>query len=328
MTLLIYYYLWQFALALYLKRNEKSYDVVHNLNFHNNWTPTFLWLLKKPLVWGPVAFHPKILKAYTKYFSKSNRIKNKVTWWIKKLFWTLDPFLKISKNKAFKVIAPNDEAFDLLGVEKNKRVRLFSVASEEHNEQLPEPPKDEFKVLSVGRFVDLKGFDIAVKSFHKFWRELASHHQKTTRLIIVGKGPQLGLLEEYIKGHELESCITIIDWIKREDLKEHYRASSCFLFCSHEGAGMVVPEAMSYGNPVLCFDNIGPGLMINKNCGIAVPYTNYEQSLNDFSQGLHSIFSDRKKLESFSLAAQKRFKEELTWNKKGEVLKEIYEQAS
>ena len=36
----------------------------YNLNFHNDWTPTFLWVFKKPLVWGPVGHHPKVPKEY------------------------------------------------------------------------------------------------------------------------------------------------------------------------------------------------------------------------------------------------------------------------
>ena len=61
---LIYFYMWQFTLALWLKKKKLSFDIAHNLNFHNDWTPTFLWILGKPLVWGPVGHHPKIPKQF------------------------------------------------------------------------------------------------------------------------------------------------------------------------------------------------------------------------------------------------------------------------
>ena len=43
-----------------------------------------------------------------------------------------------------------------------------------------------------------------------------------------------------------------------------------FSFPSHEGAGMVVAEAMSFGLPVVCLNNEGPGEFITTNCGFAV----------------------------------------------------------
>ena len=40
-----------------------------------------------------------------------------------------------------------------------------------------------------------------------------------------------------------------------------------FLFPSHEGAGMVVTEALSFGLPVICLDNAGPGELIDSSSG-------------------------------------------------------------
>ena len=53
--------MWQLGLALWLRRRrlDEDVDVVHNLNFHNDWTPSFLWLLGRPLVWGPIGHHPR-----------------------------------------------------------------------------------------------------------------------------------------------------------------------------------------------------------------------------------------------------------------------------
>jgi hypothetical protein len=58
----LYFYMWQLGLGLWLwaRRRRLGVDVVHNLNFHNDWTPSFLWLLGRPLVWGPIGHHPLI----------------------------------------------------------------------------------------------------------------------------------------------------------------------------------------------------------------------------------------------------------------------------
>ena len=61
---MLYYYLWQLYLPFWVLTQKVSYDIVHNVNFHNDWTPTLLWILGKPLVWGPVGHHSKIPKAF------------------------------------------------------------------------------------------------------------------------------------------------------------------------------------------------------------------------------------------------------------------------
>ena len=322
---LLYYYLWQIGVALKLKRTEKEFDIVHNLNFHNNWTPTFLWILGKPLVWGPVAFHPKIPKAYTLHFGWKSRLKDTLTWFVKRTIWTLDPFLKVAKNKASFIVAPNKESFDYLGVRAHKRVPLISVASEVHQDE-DNRIDHKFKVLSVGRFVDLKGFDLVLKSFHDFCKKLTDQEKEGVELVLIGKGPKLSELKEYVKKNKLESVVTIIEWLDREKLKAHYQSASCFLFCSHEGAGMVVPEAMSYGNPVICFNNIGPGVMIDDKSGIAIEYTTYDQIVLDFSDALHLLFMNKTLRKDLQDGAKKRFNSELTWDKKGVVLKQVYDQ--
>ena len=47
---LIYYYFWQLSLAIHVRFRKWNFDLAHNLNFHNDWTPSFLWITGKPLV--------------------------------------------------------------------------------------------------------------------------------------------------------------------------------------------------------------------------------------------------------------------------------------
>src|SRR2546423_473603 len=60
----IYYYMWQITVALWLITKKLSVDIVHDLNLNNDWTPSFLWLLGKPLIWGPVGHNPKIPRKF------------------------------------------------------------------------------------------------------------------------------------------------------------------------------------------------------------------------------------------------------------------------
>ena len=81
---LFYYYMWQRSVVWFIKKQNKDYDIVHNLNFHNDWTPTFLYKLKKPMVWGPIGHHPIIPSQYLKLYAKKYYFIDRATWMIKK----------------------------------------------------------------------------------------------------------------------------------------------------------------------------------------------------------------------------------------------------
>jgi len=43
---LLYYYLWQLCMPRFIRKNKLEFDIAHNLNFHNDWTPSMLWRLQ------------------------------------------------------------------------------------------------------------------------------------------------------------------------------------------------------------------------------------------------------------------------------------------
>ena len=93
---------------------------------------------------------------------------------------------------------------------------------------------------------------------------------------------------------------------------------------SHEGAGMVVPEALSFSLPVICFDNEGPGELMDTTCGFKVPYSNPEESIQRFSKYLHLLFHSEKKRSELSIGAKIYFEKHLTWKRKGKLISEAY----
>ncbi|MDE3251010.1 MAG: glycosyltransferase, partial [Bacteroidota bacterium] len=141
-----------------------------------------------------------------------------------------------------------------------------------------------------------------------------------------GDGPELGLIQALVKEQGVAANTDIIRWIEREKMKEMYQTSKVFFFPSHEGAGMVVPEALSCGLPVLCFNNEGPGEFIDEHSGIRVPYLSYQQSISLFADALEKLYHDKACWQRLSEGARKQFENNFRWDTKGETLKMIYEQ--
>lgn len=321
---LLYYYLWQFFIPAFIRKKKLQFDIVHNLNFHNDWTPSRLWLLNKPFVWGPIGHHPRIPTNYILHvYGRWSYIIESIKWMTKKFFWNVDPLLKQTLQHADAVLAMNTSVANVLPL-KNKNVVIMPSVSCEQNNWDANKPKNYFTVLSAGRFVPLKGFDITIKSFARFYCGLTESEKSKTKLVLVGDGPYKSYLQQLAADLKIWQSVEFVPWINREDLKQIYAESSVFLFPSHEGAGMVVAEALSNGLPILCFDNYGPGEFVDKNCGIKIPYTRYNDSITRFAQALDNLHSNPFHLRELSKAAHDKFNREFDWNVKGELLRDVY----
>ena len=320
---LLYHYLWHLAVVFFIWKKRFVFDIAHHLNFNNDWTPSFLWLLGKPFIWGPIGHHPKIPMSYIKPSGKKAMIVEQLKWAVKKYFWTIDPFLKITKWKATKIIGLNSSVQKVLNVTDDKIVVIPAAGTERPNVKAKRTNK--FQILSVGRMVALKGFDITIDAFVQFYYQLPKADQKQVQLVLIGKGPQKDILDKKIADYQLpKDLILSIDWMDREVLMKYYSASQVFFFPSHEGAGMVVPEALSYGIPILCFDNYGPGELMTKECGISIPYSNRADSVKQFSLALRKLYTEPAYQEELARQAIVRYEDRFNWVVKGIEINKIY----
>jgi len=320
---LFYYYLWQRFLPSFIKRQNLEFDVAHNLNFHNDWTPSFLWKLNKPFVWGPIGHHPFIPKAFQVHFDIKAKLKERFSWMIKSYFWKMSSNLQKTKEHAAHILIMNSTVESILNLRKDSLSVMPSVACEDNGYKI-EHDEDKFRIITVGRLVHLKGFDIAILSFAKFVQSLSLEERKKCELVIVGDGPLNDKYKEIVHQLKIQDVVVFRNWMDRKSLMQFYNTSSLFLFPSHEGAGMVVAEALSFGLPVICFDNCGPGEFISQHCGTKVPYTNYEDSILQFSNVLHKYFLSPSLIKQQSLHARARYEKCFRWDLRGDQFRKIY----
>lgn len=320
----LYFYIWQFCVALWLKQKKLSFDIAHSVNFHSNWTPSFLWILGKPFVWGPVGNHPLIPKQYIlSVYGKKAFIKDRLLWAIKWAFWNLDPFLYICRKKAVKVFCVNTQAAEKLRLPLSKAIAMPAVATEAPN-STNVASNDPFTVLSVGRFVALKGFDITIRAFAQFYKMLDPMQRSSTKLVIIGTGPEKQNLQQLIRSENMEPCIELVEWMPREAVIQQFQQSSVYLFPSHEGAGMVVAEALSYGLPVVCLNNYGPGEYVHPQTQLAVKQGNYPTTVQQMALALLKLFSDTTFYQTESNLAFERYQQLFRWDIKGDTMEAVY----
>ncbi|MEM6262700.1 MAG: glycosyltransferase family 4 protein [Bacteroidota bacterium] len=319
----LYFFLWQRTLPAFIRKQGWAFDIAHNLNFHNDWAPSFLWKLGRPFVWGPVGHHPLIPEDFLKpsYGTKAY-MKNRLNWLVKNLFWNSSA-LKRTAQEADVVFAMNSEVETVLP--PVKQLTLMPSVGTEYVEWAWSGPKPTFEVLSIGRFVPMKGFDLTLQAFANFLQRAGYPDPAHVKLVLVGKGPEQTHLEVLADRLKITPYLNIISWVDREKLADIYRRSSVFLFPSHEGAGMVVAEAMSYGLPVVCLENSGPGEFVTKESGKAVPYKTYYETVFELGSNVHQLYAEPQSLEALSKGARHRFESWFDWEVKGEIIREAYE---
>lgn len=322
----IYHILWHFGVVFFILKKHIRFDLAHHLNFNADWSPSFLYLLGKPFIWGPVGHHHKIPKSYILPHGKKAWLKDRAMWWVKSYFWKIDPFLFLTRSSARKIIGLNTSVFKVMKVAEHKQVIVPASGNDLPAIQAVKKGK-QFKALSVGRFVPLKGFDLTLRAFAKCYHSQPTEVQKNMQLTLIGKGPEKERLKILAEKLKLEnSSVHFVEWLNRDELDRYFSESSTFIFPSHEGAGMVIPEALSFGLPVVVFDNYGPGELAGKNCGIKIPYTTYEQSIDDFSEAIEALMKDEKRREDLSKNAREFFLEKYTWEGKAQEIQKIYEE--
>lgn len=172
-------------------------------------------------------------------------------------------------------------------------------------------------VLSVGRAVYQKGFDLLLKA----WAQTIVKH-KDWKLTIVGGGNK-DYMVDLIKKLRIEDNV-ILKQPTTEISKEYLDTSVYVMSSRYEGLPMVLIEALSYGLPVVSFAcPCGPKDIIGGNdCGILVD----DYSIKELSLAINEVIENKEKRIKMGVEAIKRaqfYSEENIMKKWVELFSEI-----
>lgn len=131
----------------------------------------------------------------------------------------------------------------------------------------PPPPADDAqRLVSVGRLVSVKAYDVLLRAFAQ-----VSHSRPRLRLTIVGDGPERESLERLAERLCVGSSVDFVGF--RDDVPELLAKQNLFVLSSqHEGISIAILEAMRAGLPVVATRVGGvPETVVDGVTGVLVP---------------------------------------------------------
>lgn len=318
----IYYWMWQLGVYFFAKELIKKYefDVVHHITLGVFRTPSFLFLLKKPFIFGPVGGGEECPSALLKNLPPEFKLKEKARSYLNKIS-RFDPFLDQCFKHSNLIFLKTRDNYKFIPTQYHSKckVELEVGINNIPDASIRSIQEGKIKILYAGRLIYWKGVHLAVKAY----AILAKKHPEA-EFTIVGSGPDEEWLKEIARQ---ENVLDKINWIQRVDqavLFEMYRDYDLLLFPSlHDSSGGVVLEAISFGIPVVCLDLGGPKEIVDSSCSCILTTEGLSESqlVENIAESIHQLINEPTKIAEMSRNAHLKAKE-YSWQK---VVAKIYD---
>ena len=319
----LYYYLWQFFLALNMLSRKDEFDVCHALNFHCDWAPSFLWLLRKPLVWGPINHNERLPDYIVSNLSFKSKFNERLKYIFKLFFWKLDPFLNLCKFKSSRILVGHHKVIERLNLDSSKCVLFNQIATEMPDKKIKRS-NQKFSVLFVGRGLLIKNYSSVIESFILAF-ESNPKFKNNVELNLVGVGAKgKKEIDKLLQEFNSKLDVNVVEWVEYTAVSEFYKNADVFCFPSYEGAGMVIAEALSYSLPVITIDRNGASHELDNTVSFVVSSENRKLMIEEIANSLVVLASDDCLREQMSINSYFYASSKLSWKVKSDTISQIY----
>ena len=321
-----YYRKWQKKTLTIARQicSEHRIDIIHQLNMIGFREPGYLWdIYDTHYIWGPVGGMEIVPLKYLSGMPLSKKTKYIVKNMLNHLQIRYSARVCKAIHRADIVIAATQGTY-------NSFVKLHHIKPVYMNEAgctiLEQHTahnfnKDQLDILWVGRFLDTKKLDIAI-------RTIAKVKDLPVFLHIVGNGSDTenAMYQQMADKMGISNNIKWYGKLANKKVQEMMNQMDLFLFTSVlEGTPHVVLEAITNCLPILCIDTCGQGQLVNEAIGWKVPLTNPQQNSTDFAAILRRIIINRDEIKQKSDNCKQR-QRKLSWENKLVTMNKIYQQ--
>jgi glycosyltransferase involved in cell wall biosynthesis len=188
------------------------------------------------------------------------------------------------------------------GINNKNKIKILPAGL---NTQLFKPilkkTNKRIRLLCIARMVPYKNHIFLLESFYKVLKI-----RKDISLTLLGQGPLKEEIIKKINNLGLKDYVKLLEYIPYQKMPLIYARHDVLILPSfNESIGMVVPEAMAQGLPVIVSDTVGAELYIQNNMNGYIFKTN---DIDDLKNKI-LLMTDKQKICQFGLNAQKHIKE-------------------
>ncbi|MFX0106325.1 MAG: glycosyltransferase family 4 protein [Candidatus Hodarchaeota archaeon] len=176
-------------------------------------------------------------------------------------------------------------------------------------------PKDKFILLSVGRHVPRKNFDLVIRAIHHIKQQKPDIKIK---YYLIGSGPETPHLRELTKELYLEDEVQFLGFVDKNTRNKYYKISDVFTMPSTikresiEGFGIVFLEANYYKIPVI--GTLSGGIIeaiIDGKTGFLIK----PNDINELIEKILYFYENPEKRKKIGNQGYERVINEFNWNK-------------
>jgi glycosyltransferase involved in cell wall biosynthesis len=275
--LYIYCALWQwgaYRLAVRFHRNEK-FDRVYHVTFASMQFGSYMGRLGIPFIIGPVAGgerSPIRLRGGMQMRGKVSEILRDLGI----LFQRYSPLTRPAFAAAARIYVTTPDSVRLVPSKWHAKTRVqLAIATEGNSSgnlrrQMPQTPR----FLFAGRLLHWKGVHLAIRALAEARRTVPN-----ATITLVGEGPAETWLRALTKQFGVAEGVDFAGHLPRKQFLNCLPDFTALIFPSlHDSGGLVVLEAFEKGLPAICFDLGGPGIIVDKSCGLVVSTVNADDN--------------------------------------------------
>ena len=322
----LYYYAWTRSVGAQLPRilDQTGADLVQHTTYVRYWMPSAQDTAGRPFVWGPVGggegMDERFIASLPARIQRSERFRNAV-----RATWELDPAVRKTANLASVALATTPETAKRMERLTGHAVPIcptvgLSLAEYERLASIPTPTDGPLELLSVGRLLDWKGYDLAV--------EAMANLPQSVRYTIIGDGPQRASLEALAHEKGVSDRVTFAGWMHRDEVLNAMGDSHLMIHPSyHDSGGMVCLEAMAAGKPVITLAGNGPAVLTGE-AGLPVAAPTRSAAVRGVTRAISSLAADRSLRQHLSDSGRARVREQFLWSRRAEAISGFYGLAS
>ena len=334
--LLVYYYLWQVALAMRARRLHRylHFDLVHHVTFVNDSLPSGLCLVPVPFVWGPVggSTHrlPRSIHLELPIYARTHEMVRGI---LQFLLRRLDPFVAFTRHRACVILTYTHEA--RAGIPKAARGRAravlhLGVSETEPPPRLAQPAvgrEDEFLILTGGRLVHWKGYDLLIEGFAAFMRTTP---RPFARLLITGEGRYQRYLEELAAREGVGEFVEYVGRLpSREEVFELMGRCQVFALPTlRDGPPFALLEAMAVGVPVMCLDLGATGEGIPAEVSLKLPAESRESVVLAIAEALAWTATHPEQAAALGRKGRRFALDHYDWSRLTQEIRRTYSEAT